>query len=152
MKEIAELKKRIGAAIFDPGATEGYKGERTLTEWQVDAVMRMISAEAKESNEPIGRSVFKALATCGEIAYLALQSALSSHAPKEETGWRRMGLAPKTGETVIVRLANGEVFSACWHVYGRPGWHVASDIGFVAPTHWMPLPTPPSASNDGEEK
>lgn len=97
MNEIAELKKRIGTAIFDPGATEGYKGERTLTEWQVDAVMRilservingalaqaeealrMISAEAKESNEPMGRSVFKALATCGEIADLALQSSFSS--------------------------------------------------------------------------
>lgn len=39
-----ELKKRIATAIFDPGATEGYKGERTLTEWQTDAVMRALSA------------------------------------------------------------------------------------------------------------
>lgn len=35
--------------------------------------LRMISVEAKEPNEPIGRSVFKALATCGEIADLALK-------------------------------------------------------------------------------
>jgi len=34
--------------------------------------LAMIAAETKESNEPIGRSVFKALATCGEIAELAL--------------------------------------------------------------------------------
>ena len=37
------LRKAVAAAIFDPGATEGYKGERTLTEWQVDAVMRALA-------------------------------------------------------------------------------------------------------------
>lgn len=37
------------------------------------AALEMISAEAKESNEPIGRSVYKALATCGEIADIALE-------------------------------------------------------------------------------
>ncbi len=38
----ATVRKAIGAAIFDPGATEGYKGDRTLTEWQMDAVMRAL--------------------------------------------------------------------------------------------------------------
>lgn len=38
-----DLKKAVATAIFDPGATEGMKGERTLTEWQVDAVMRAIA-------------------------------------------------------------------------------------------------------------
>jgi len=63
-----------------------------------------------------------------------------------ERAWRPIGTAPKTGETIIVRLANGEVFSATWHVYGsNPGWHVSSDIGFVSPHHWMPYPTAPKA-------
>lgn len=44
--------------------------------------LEMISAESKESNEPIGRSVFKALATCGEIADVALRALLS----KESAG------------------------------------------------------------------
>lgn len=38
-----ERRNAIAAAIFDPGATEGFKGDRTLTEWQTDAVMRVIS-------------------------------------------------------------------------------------------------------------
>lgn len=38
-----ELRRRIAAAIFDPGNHgEGYKGDRTLTEWQTDAVMRVV--------------------------------------------------------------------------------------------------------------
>lgn len=42
----AELRKIVATAIFDPGATEGYKGDRTLTEWQTDAVMRVLAASA----------------------------------------------------------------------------------------------------------
>lgn len=38
------LEKAVAQAIFDPGATEGYKGDRTLTEWQVQAVMRAITS------------------------------------------------------------------------------------------------------------
>lgn len=45
-------RKAIAAAIFDPGATEGLKGERTLTEWQTDAVMRALTASASEP-EPV---------------------------------------------------------------------------------------------------
>lgn len=43
----AGLRKRIMSAIFDPGATEGFKGERDLTTWQTDAVMRVIDAEVE---------------------------------------------------------------------------------------------------------
>lgn len=38
-----DLRKRVMRAIFDPGATEGYKGERDLTTWQTDAVMRALA-------------------------------------------------------------------------------------------------------------
>lgn len=37
------LEKKIATAIFDPGHVVGYKGERTLTQWQVDAVMKAIA-------------------------------------------------------------------------------------------------------------
>lgn len=43
----AGLRKRIMSAIFDPGATEGFKGERDLTTWQTDAVMRVIDEEVE---------------------------------------------------------------------------------------------------------
>ncbi len=37
------LRKLIGNAIYDPGQLAGYKGERTLTDWQVDAVMAALA-------------------------------------------------------------------------------------------------------------
>lgn len=41
------LERRIFGAISDPGITEGYKGERTLTHWQMDAVMRVLARGSK---------------------------------------------------------------------------------------------------------
>ncbi|MDR6818447.1 hypothetical protein J2X76_003624 [Neorhizobium sp. 2083] len=43
MEPSDELRKRVMRAIFDPGATEGFKGDRDLTTWQTDAVMRVIA-------------------------------------------------------------------------------------------------------------
>ena len=41
-----ELRKRIMFAIFDPGASEGFKGDRDLTTWRTDAVMKVIREDA----------------------------------------------------------------------------------------------------------
>jgi hypothetical protein len=38
-----DLRKRIMFAIFDPGASEGFKGDRDLTTWQTDAVVKMLN-------------------------------------------------------------------------------------------------------------
>ncbi len=40
--DVAQIRAKVAQAIFDPGATEGYKGDRSLTDWQVDAVMRAL--------------------------------------------------------------------------------------------------------------
>lgn len=46
---MSDLRKQIAFAISDPGhAGEGYKGERTLSEWQVDAVMTIVDRLEKE--------------------------------------------------------------------------------------------------------
>ena len=45
------LRERISRAIFDPGQTEGYKGHRTLTDWQTDAVMRVLGFAALATTE-----------------------------------------------------------------------------------------------------
>ncbi|KQS76839.1 hypothetical protein ASG25_15580 [Rhizobium sp. Leaf384] len=42
-----DLRKRVMRAIFDPGQTEGYKGNRDLTTWQTDAVMRLLGSAAE---------------------------------------------------------------------------------------------------------
>lgn len=46
------LRERISRAIFDPGQTEGYKDDRTLTDWQTDAVMRVLGFPALSSEGP----------------------------------------------------------------------------------------------------
>jgi hypothetical protein len=46
-----ELRKRVMRAIFDPGATEGFKGDRNLTTWQTDAVMRVMASYGKPATE-----------------------------------------------------------------------------------------------------
>lgn len=37
-----DFRLRVRRAIFDPSRTEGHKGDRDLTAWQTDAVMRAI--------------------------------------------------------------------------------------------------------------
>lgn len=73
-REMAELRE-VRAGGRDAAATlhDALMAERALTQ-QLSTALEMISAESKESNEPIGRSVFKALATCGEIADVALRA------------------------------------------------------------------------------
>lgn len=41
-----DLQCKVFAAIFDPGATEGFKGARSLTEWQTAAVMKVLTTHA----------------------------------------------------------------------------------------------------------
>ncbi|MCA0275853.1 MAG: hypothetical protein LCH86_07615 [Proteobacteria bacterium] len=52
---LAVARKTVAAAIFDPGATEGFKGARTLTEWQTDAVMRALAALPPVGGEEVDR-------------------------------------------------------------------------------------------------
>lgn len=47
----ADLRKRLTRAIADPGAKEGYKGDRSLTQWQVDAVIRALRAVEGRGDE-----------------------------------------------------------------------------------------------------
>jgi hypothetical protein len=45
-----DLRKRVMLAIFDPGVTEGFKGDRDLTTWQTDAVMRVLATTEGSDN------------------------------------------------------------------------------------------------------
>lgn len=71
-RENAELREQLEnmTAFKDIHAMK--RGEYSDRIIMLETALEMISAEAKESNEPIGRSVYKALATCGEIADVAL--------------------------------------------------------------------------------
>ena len=78
-----------------------------------------------------------------------------------EAGWRPRETAPRDGETVLVALCpvNGRRVTPAAYVGGK--WllldqHTPSDPstmpadGEYAPTHWMPLPTPPAAVEGGQ--
>ncbi|MBX9635198.1 MAG: hypothetical protein K2X44_09475 [Magnetospirillum sp.] len=48
------LKDRLTHAIADPGAFVGMRGERCLTEWQIDAVMAAMKPhDAVANSEPL---------------------------------------------------------------------------------------------------
>lgn len=50
--DVEGMRKAIATAIYDPGQTEGYMGDRSLTDWQTDAVMRALSARPIPADEP----------------------------------------------------------------------------------------------------
>jgi hypothetical protein len=74
-------------------------------------------------------------------------------APQPPSAWRPISEAPKDGTDVLIYVADtAEQFVGYWRddsnafviaPNGRGGW-----TGLKEPTHWMPLPPPPSA---GEE-
>jgi hypothetical protein len=71
--------------------------------------------------------------------------------PPPEQGWQPIEMAPKDG-TAVLDAWDDFRFPIAWErMPGKPlwGWRVgrfeASDwLLFVEPTHWMPLPPPPS--------
>lgn len=72
-----DLNSKAGAQLVEMIKSELGVKDCTIAALKAEnerlrSALRMISAETKESNEPIGRSVYKALATCGEVADLAL--------------------------------------------------------------------------------
>lgn len=72
--EIAELRATRSSNLDAAGTLHDALLAERAASAELRAALEMISAEAKESNEPIGRSVFKALAACGEIADVALRA------------------------------------------------------------------------------
>ena len=63
--------------------------------------------------------------------------------------WKPIETAPKDG-TRILLATNDYVFEGYWHQYSPhcDGWWKVSDIenlgNTIYPTHWMPLPEPPT--------
>lgn len=71
--------------------------------------------------------------------------------------WQPIETAPKDGTQVLITDGTGLCAVASWEdyaaeLYDGVGWRDAGDMGwggtvYHAPTHWMPLPSPPSAVN-----
>ena len=71
--------------------------------------------------------------------------------PDKETGWRPIETAPRTSRAILVYVPeNKSTFCVTWD---RQGWQIFGGgwRSFLdAPSHWMPLPPPPSVSEEKE--
>lgn len=65
----------------------------------------------------------------------------------DERGWRPIESAPKDGRRFIAAFKDADMGS--WIVVADVGWHrdhwCSDGDGYIEPTHWMPLPIPPTA-------
>lgn len=71
-------------------------------------------------------------------------------AERERDRWQPIETAPRDGTRILLRLSNGEVFSG-WGTEeaGFQKFHAdGTDIGWLNPRHWQPLPSPPSGGDE----
>ena len=55
--------------------------------------------------------------------------------------WQSIDTAPRDGTTVLLASPRGRMANGNWHqTYGVWSWPYV----LIEPTHWMPLPDPPS--------
>lgn len=62
----------------------------------------------------------------------------------ERGGWQDIETAPKDGTPVLVSIPEAILIVAEWYSIPNGAWHSAGRR-LAEPTHWMPLPAPPSA-------
>ena len=68
------------------------------------------------------------------------------HVPAPSSRWRPISEAPKDGTYVLLNFDNRPPTVARW-LYGA--WQAFDVLGFIgAPTHWQPLPLPPTEISD----
>lgn len=73
----------------------------------------------------------------------ALKIIASQVAELEQAGeWRDISTAPKDGTDVLIFQAGYEGVYLCWYDDSDGVWFDERDNSY-APTHWLPLPSPP---------
>jgi len=100
-----------------------------------------------------------------QIAYERERAAKIVRQLLEERQWREIESAPKDGTPVIIAVTGRETIvgeARWWEVGDDSDWFWVghgpgdyygaplSEVNFGSPTHWMPLPLPPSPET-GEE-
>lgn len=70
--------------------------------------------------------------------------------------WRPIDSAPRDGTRFLIYESDGTYSVAWWddkYIWVRPGAWISeyqrSDTLVRCPTHWMPLPPPPAAGQEG---
>jgi Lar family restriction alleviation protein len=115
------VEKQLSAAIFDPGAEVGMKHDRSLTSWQTDAVMNVLTR-------------------------LVLDELDASKARIAE-GWQPIETAPKNGDIVDLFVSGARRTDCRWNIAGH-FWERFPSGQFAfgedeEPTHWRAPPPHP---------
>jgi hypothetical protein len=65
--------------------------------------------------------------------------------------WQPIETAPKDGTTILI-FVSGECETVCWDGGWFLGWFDTWDDPVMAhyPTHWMPMPKPPTQKDTGQ--
>jgi len=68
--------------------------------------------------------------------------------------WKPIETAPKDGTACLIYTEMGEMYLAYWDVWPMvSGWVIGYDQtpdNRIRPTHWMPLPKPPTTQQKDE--
>lgn len=95
-------------------------------------------------NESDGDYIYRLADHFGIPRYMTKQIRLPE---KQSSGWQPIETAPKDGTKVLGYCdAYGNVVVMEWFVYHgcRAVWETVDGESEVEPTHWMPLPNPPT--------
>jgi hypothetical protein len=90
-------------------------------------------------------------------------SSVTTESPRPALEWRPMSIEPPVNQSVLIYIPNAEhygegIYRAIWvesdwhpdkpRHWQTTGLHHGRDcLGDYQPTHWMPLPDPPSDGN-----
>lgn len=118
-------RNAIAAAIFDPGTTEGMKGDRTLTEWQTDAVMRVLSTAPGQAPLEGVAAIYIAsktkhadrwrkIASVHPVSSTWIYEAGEGQSADLNDLWRRCLLEAATSKALVAYREEGEVFKGGW--------------------------------------
>ncbi len=138
------------AAAPAPPDQDGLPRDRTWLMAVADGVLGTIAERTGRSFDHGATLPDGECALCSAVADdigQLLKGTIASPAPAQAEGWQPIATAPKDGQFRLV-CANGVVCKALrWIVNGEDrGWFqdgVWCDA--IKPSHWMPLPVPPSA-------
>lgn len=82
------------------------------------------------------------------------EAGLASHLTQELGAWQPIETAPKDGTNILLVNRKGNMATGLWVVNGASkGWWLRGGNepntffnGHHGPTHWMPLPKPPTSA------
>ena len=120
------------------------------------ALARSLESDLAAANDEITRlraevatmtnDYFRRHRECGDMAQEVIRLRAEVEALRAATPWQPIETAPRDGTEILVYTCSGCFYVVSYDdIYSAP-WRVINSEGFRehVPTHWMPLPPPPT--------